>query len=164
MRINTFLFFLMMQGGVFAQTNKILNGDQIYVRGFRVQPDNFLYYNASEKNMTIFTIKKFPNYQSINNSILTGQTVLLTTLDGKQCCVDNKTKNVKCECSPDTPPSLRILDKHGQDKAILRNAHYVKFRELKSNIDCSIENQSPLICNAKSTKTQEYGFVIFKVL
>lgn len=163
MHMNTLMMFVLLQVGGIAQTYRILNGDMIYVHGFRVHQDNLMQYNANEENATIFTIRKFPYYKSENNTILTGQTVLLTTLDGRSCCVDNKTKNVKCGCPEDTPPSLRILDKHGQDKVTLLNAHYVKFREVNSNIDCSIKNGT-LMCNTKSAITQEYGFMLFKVL
>ena len=161
MMFNNILIFSLLLSVSRGQPNAIKEGDRIFFHGLKVGSDRMIYFNV-EKDPTIFTIKKFPFYTSPNNVILTGQSVLLTSRN-QTCCVDTKTKYVKCECSKNIRPSLRILDKHGKDKVVMMNRQLIKFRETNNSIDCSIKNGSPLLCNLKSMNPLDYGFVIFKV-
>lgn len=115
---------------------------------------------SKDAQPTTFTLLHPANSQ--NKAVILGGAGVLMMGGGKPCMIQDD-GFVICGSESTGTKIIRILDKHGQDKVKLQNGHYVKLRQPKNGIDCSIvPGQQSLNCKIKRS-WQYYGLVMQKV-
>lgn len=157
-----------------AMAASIRHGDVISFKYVCFQNETGYIYNFRPKGgliakvcdqETTFRIYKDPYYKSKDDVILAGNTIRLVPTSNLniECGIEpnRNARRIVCNKNRALRIPLRLMDKHGADKIPIDEVHEVKMRGVGSKVDC---NGAPIQCMKKTSKTNEYGFVVVKTI